>query len=72
MNWIMEIATAAGWSVVKPMGGEAYTYETADEASRMLRICYPDQVREDRLEGEKKRARVRNMVTDEVYAGWAV
>jgi hypothetical protein len=30
------------WKTVHPTGGEAYQYNTYDEAWKMLNICYPD------------------------------
>lgn len=32
--------TALEWRDVHPTGGAAYTYETREEAERMLRLCY--------------------------------
>jgi hypothetical protein len=42
----MEILNRVGnWEPVGPSRGEPYEYDTRDEAERMLRFCYPDQVR---------------------------
>jgi len=30
------------WVAVRPTGGQAYQYQTAQEASHMLDICYPE------------------------------
>ena len=43
--WIMEIQieNVAGeleWHAVHPTGGDAYRYDTREEAENMLRICY--------------------------------
>jgi hypothetical protein len=32
------------WKSIHPTGGEPYEYTNKDEAMRMLRMCYPDQV----------------------------
>ena len=37
---------------------EPYQYETRQDAERMLDICYPDQRREDRLDGAHNQCRV--------------
>lgn len=42
--WAMALRTDEGWGLVRPTGGSPYAYATPAEASRMLRICYPDQV----------------------------
>jgi len=39
------------WKATHPSRGEPYRYDTKDEARRMLAICYPDQLREERLSG---------------------
>lgn len=43
---------------IGPAGEPRYEYDTREEAERMLRICYPDQLRLDRLDGTPG-ARVR-------------
>ncbi len=40
------------WCFMCPSFGKPYQYPTQDEASRMMHICYPDQIREHRLGGE--------------------
>jgi hypothetical protein len=46
------------WVSVSQKDKPPYEYETEDDARRMLRICYPDQVREDRLMGREVLTRV--------------
>jgi hypothetical protein len=46
-------ATNDEWCSVRPSGGKPpYRYPTRGQARNMMRICYPDQVREVRLGGE--------------------
>ena len=58
MPWIMELRTVrdgvVGWYGIHPSGRDpkVYSYETRNEAARMLNICYPDQCREARLGAE--------------------
>lgn len=35
------------WRDVRPTGGQPYTYATQAEASAMMRMCYPDQTRDE-------------------------
>lgn len=35
-----------------------YEYDTEEEAEHMLNVCYPDQCRLDRLDGERTLTRV--------------
>lgn len=48
--WVMELRIDGAW---KPIQGVdmryPYYFKTKAEAERMLRICYPDQVRDARL-----------------------
>jgi hypothetical protein len=37
---------------LRPAGGQPYRYPTKQEAEHMRRLCYPDQVREERLGGD--------------------
>lgn len=60
MPWIMEVKTRGVWLAVHPSSGKRYEYATEGEARDMLRICYPDQLREERLGGEQV-ARVREV-----------
>lgn len=71
MSWLMEVSRGEKWLTVN--GGATatpYAYETAEEAARMLRMCYPDQVRADRLDKVSTRTRVRNAETGEVLDAW--
>jgi len=52
MVWIMELKINGKWRPIRPTNGNVYTFETKEEARRMLNICYPDQCREQRLGGE--------------------
>lgn len=58
--WIMEVLVKGEWRAVRPTGGDPYKYETKEEAEDMLRMCYPDQVREIRLGGDPE-VRVREV-----------
>jgi hypothetical protein len=35
------------WKSVCPTGGQPYNFSTQEEADRMLRMCYPDELREN-------------------------
>jgi hypothetical protein len=49
--WRIEVLVRGTWLAVAPYKGDPYTYERREEAEAMARMCYPDQIREDRLEG---------------------
>lgn len=49
--FIMQVMGRYSWISVRPTGGKPYEYATEDEAWRMLRICYPEQVR---IEGQAR------------------
>jgi hypothetical protein len=49
MAFEMQIKVNGGWTSIAPTGGDPYRYETRAAAENMLRICYPDLCREDRL-----------------------
>jgi len=34
------------WCSVRPTNGKPYSYETEQEARRMLEMCYPDAIKE--------------------------
>lgn len=57
MAWQMQIKVHVGeerqFQSVHPVGGKPYEYATEEEAWNMLNICYPDQIREQRLFGEE-------------------
>lgn len=52
------------WRSIRPSGGKPYVYETREEAERMLRICYPNEVTEIRL-GAKPMVRVLYVLPEE-------
>lgn len=55
----MQIKIEDEWKSIRATGAkEPYRYETRREAERMLDICYPDQRREDRLDGANNQCRV--------------
>ncbi len=55
----MQIKIDGEWKSIKKTGAEhPYQYSAREEAERMLDICYPDQRREDRLDGFNNRCRV--------------
>ena len=55
----MQIKIDDEWKSIKQTNAkEPYRYETRQEADRMLDICYPDQRREDRLDGFNYQCRV--------------
>lgn len=66
--WVMEVKTLKGWEAVRPTGGKPYEYATRAEAARMLSVCYPDQLREQRLGGPEV-VRVRDTTGAEVKRG---
>jgi hypothetical protein len=35
------------WKSIRPTGGQPYTFPTKEAASKMLRMCYPDEPREN-------------------------
>ena len=35
------------WELVKPPGGAFYSFVTKKEAENMMRMCYPDQTKEE-------------------------
>ena len=53
--WIVEVkirvhtptSTTEEWQAVHPTGGDRYEFPTRHEAEAMLRICYPDQTRDE-------------------------
>jgi hypothetical protein len=53
MSWAMQIHIEnRGWFDVTPtLSNKPYSYDTREEAEKMLSICYPDQLREERLGG---------------------
>jgi len=51
--WVMQIKNTDGeWKSVKPTGGDPYEYQTPEEASGMLQMCYPDACLLNRLGGD--------------------
>lgn len=66
MPWQMQINTGTeekpDWKSISMSGHPPYEYPSKDEAEKMLRICYPDQVREDRLAGKRILTRVIEVV----------
>ncbi len=71
MAWVMELKIYGKWTPISMQNKPPYEYDTAKEALNMLRICYPDQVRNDRLSGldGEKFTRVRNTVSEIVLYG---
>lgn len=53
MSYGMQVKVSGEWLWVCPTGGKPYSYETEREASNALHMCYPDQLRAQRLGGEK-------------------
>lgn len=53
MSWEMQVKVEDEWRSVRATGeDEPYRYPDKKSAARMLRICYPDQLREARLGAE--------------------
>jgi len=53
MSWVMLVRVDEEWKPVRPTGGEdPYRFPDKETAARMLRISYPDQLREARLGAE--------------------
>ena len=46
------------WKSVSKEGSPPYEFDSEESAERMLEICYPDQVMEDRLDDKEVRVRV--------------
>lgn len=71
MAWVMELKIKETWVPISMHKHPPYEYDTAKEALSMLRICYPDQVRNDRLAGldGEKITRVRNTISEIVLYG---
>lgn len=63
MAWQMQINLGnedpPNWKSIKATNAKnPYEYDTEREAARMLKICYPDQCRDDRLGVHPKQTRV--------------
>lgn len=52
------------WYAVHGGNGEPYSYPTARRAGHMLRVCYPEQLRDARLGGDPE-VRITEVFTDE-------
>lgn len=53
MAWEMQVKVDEEWRSVRPTNkDEPYRYPDKESAAKMLRICYPDQLREARLGAE--------------------
>ena len=52
MAFGIQIKIKGEWLNVAPTGGDPYRYATKPEAEHILWICYPDQLRTQRLGGE--------------------
>ena len=78
MPWIMEIdidgihgCSTERWVPLSMEKKAPYEYDRAIEAMSMLCICYPDQVRSDRLSGleGRKCTRIRETTTGKIVYG---
>ena len=50
----MQLLTEDGWQDVKgSMSHHPYEFDTQLEAEHMLHICYPEQLRNERIGGEQ-------------------
>lgn len=49
----MQILRDGEWLWSHPTGGNRYEYPSREDAYHMLSICYPDQLRAQRLGGNK-------------------
>lgn len=56
------------WLAVHPTKGEVYCYDTQQEAATMLRMCYPDALRDARL-GDTPEVRVTQCCSPYVADG---
>lgn len=70
MTFQMQVKVRDQWTSVRPTGGEPYEYATAEEAAAMVKTCYPDQFRADRLDHTAKRVRVLDVSTGDTFAAW--
>lgn len=72
MGWVMELKMPGrDWVAISMENKPPYEYDSKVEAGSMLRTCYPDQVRNDRLSGldGEKFTRIRNKETGEIIFG---
>jgi len=60
MTWGMQVLIDDEWKWVHLTGGKRYEYSTENEARHMLNICYPDQIRENKL-GLKRTIRIKEI-----------
>lgn len=62
MPWHMQINMGTreepDWRSISMKDKPPYEYETEKDAEHMLRVCYPDLYREDRLAGKREMTRV--------------
>jgi hypothetical protein len=67
MPWEVHVLVRIGDSeemaAVHPTGGPPYRYDTEEEAKAVMRMCYPEQLRDDRLDRTPGR-RVRAVHVD--------
>ena len=53
MTWGIQVLLHDGWTWLRPSQGTAYEFPFEEDAYRMMSMCYPDQVIEARLGGNK-------------------
>jgi hypothetical protein len=58
MTWGMQVLIGENWHWVSPNMKPPYQYETEEEAFKMLSICYPDRIIEQKL-GSKETVRIK-------------
>lgn len=63
MSYRIEILVRGEWRSVCDSSGEAYSFGAFEPAAAMMRLCYPDQVREHRFGGPEV-VRVRENPAD--------
>lgn len=69
--WHAQVWTAEfKWVSVANSDGKMYTYDSAEEAAKMLRTFYPDLYRMDRLDKTMRHVRVFNNTTKAYSAAW--
>lgn len=73
-GFIMEVQVRVGafateWRAVRPSGSHAkpYLFSNLPQAEWMMRICYPDAVRDLRLGADSEEAGVRITAVDEKW-----
>lgn len=68
--WVVEVVAGGHWKPMRRGDGEIYEYDTPELAAKAACMSYPDQAREDRLDHERKKLRLKNIETNELDDVW--